>query len=426
MDIHFCDLCNESVPQSDLDIGRAFIRRGRVVCAKCEGAMTHTEGSGSHVQRPTGGVALQAEIATALGALTEESFLAPDPELHVLSEPLFGSEATVAAHSASSSSPGSPGMDYGSTQPMPSMAAPATSGSRRSSGLVLAMVALIFAAGAVAFLNEQIGGIGTRASALEGAMHSQETALRELQRSNAQTRDAIAALETRLGESLSSQREIAEKSLVDLKAQNELVRKAGIDLGQKIDELREASQTRGTELDHKNDDLSHRLAKGEDDNRAILDRIAKLEDVAQHPPIPTVTASAPTASRWSALVADLQSPKAATRWQAVDQIGQAADPEAVPYLLPMLKDTDVFVRMATARVLGDLKATTAVPPLIDSLEDVEPAVREAALGSLRALTGKDLRFDPMASESDRAKKVKAWRDWWKKVEEEGGLGKSQG
>jgi HEAT repeat protein len=274
--------------------------------------------------------------------------------------------------------------------------------------------------------REQIGGIGSRASALEAAMHAQESALRDLQKSNAQTRDSIAALEAKIGEGLSSQREIAEKSLVDLKAQNETVRKAGIDLGQKIDELREASQTRGAELDRKNDEMSHRLAKGEDDNRAILDRLAKLEDVAAHPPIPTATASAPTASRWSALVADLQSPKAATRWQAVDQIGQAADPEAVPYLLPMLKDTDVFVRMATARVLGDLKATTAVPPLIDSLEDVEPAVREAALGSLRALTGKDLRFDPMASESDRAKKVKAWRDWWKKVEDEGGLGKSQG
>ncbi len=36
MDIHFCDLCNESVPQSDLDQGRAYVRRGRVICAACE------------------------------------------------------------------------------------------------------------------------------------------------------------------------------------------------------------------------------------------------------------------------------------------------------------------------------------------------------------------------------------------------------
>jgi HEAT repeat protein len=82
--------------------------------------------------------------------------------------------------------------------------------------------------------------------------------------------------------------------------------------------------------------------------------------------------------------------------------------------------------MATARVLGDLKSTSAVPALIDALEDSEAAVREAALGALRALTGKDLRFDPMASEAERSKKVKAWREWWKKVEEEGGLPKPQG
>ena len=41
MKIHFCDLCNESVPQADLDEGRAFVRKGRVVCATCDRAMSH-------------------------------------------------------------------------------------------------------------------------------------------------------------------------------------------------------------------------------------------------------------------------------------------------------------------------------------------------------------------------------------------------
>ena len=42
MEIHFCDLCNESVPQSDLDQGIAMLRNGRVVCASCDVAMrTH-------------------------------------------------------------------------------------------------------------------------------------------------------------------------------------------------------------------------------------------------------------------------------------------------------------------------------------------------------------------------------------------------
>jgi hypothetical protein len=84
----------------------------------------------------------------------------------------------------------------------------------------------------------------------------------------------------------------------------------------------------------------------------------------------------------------------------------------------MLADNDVFVRMACARVLGDLGQTTAVPALIDALEDAEAPVREAASIALRSVTGKDLRFDPLGNEADRAKKVKAWREWWKKLQEE--------
>jgi hypothetical protein len=421
MDIHFCDLCNESVPQADLDLGKAFIRRGRVVCAKCESAMTHTEGSTPHTTEEAGGVALQAEIATAVGALTEEPFLSPSSELHVISEPLTGEEPPAPVPSTAG------GIGVAAAAAGTSPAASQAAGPGRSSGLVLAMVALVFAAGAVAILNQQIGEVGSRTARVEASLRSQSDALDALRRTNTETRDAIAALEARLGESLSSQRETADRSLQDLKAQNEVLRKAGVELGQRIDELRDASLSRGQDLDRRNDEISHRLAKSEDEGRTLQERLAKLEETAQRSPAPAAAASAaPPASRWSGLVADLQSPKAATRWQAVDQIGQSGDPEAVPYLLPLLKDSDVFVRMATARVLGDLKATSAVPALIDSLEDVEPAVREAALGSLRALTGKDLRFDPMASESDRAKKLKAWRDWWKKVEEEGGLGKGQG
>jgi len=41
MKIHFCDLCNESVPQADLDGGRAFQRKGRIVCAHCDAVMSH-------------------------------------------------------------------------------------------------------------------------------------------------------------------------------------------------------------------------------------------------------------------------------------------------------------------------------------------------------------------------------------------------
>jgi HEAT repeat protein len=125
---------------------------------------------------------------------------------------------------------------------------------------------------------------------------------------------------------------------------------------------------------------------------------------------------------WANLLAELKSTSSGARWNAVQALGDTHDPAVVPHLLPMLKDADIFVRMATARVLGDLAAIEAVPHLIDALEDEEASVREQALVSLRELTGKDFKFDPTANEADRAKKVKAWREWWKREGEAAAAG----
>ena len=78
---------------------------------------------------------------------------------------------------------------------------------------------------------------------------------------------------------------------------------------------------------------------------------------------------------------------------------------------------DALLRPVT-RVLGDLDSPEAIEPLIDTLEDEDPAVREMAMVSLRAITGRNFKFDAVASPADRAKKVKAWRQWWKKAQEE--------
>jgi len=100
-------------------------------------------------------------------------------------------------------------------------------------------------------------------------------------------------------------------------------------------------------------------------------------------------------------------------------LGETNDAAVVPHLVPMLADPDLFVRMATIRVLDEnLSARSAAPALIDALEDEESAVREAAMLALRSLTGRDFRFDPLAGPGDRSKRVKAWRDWWKRDGEE--------
>ena len=121
-----------------------------------------------------------------------------------------------------------------------------------------------------------------------------------------------------------------------------------------------------------------------------------------------------TQKAWQGLLADLQHTNAGIRLDAIYALGETGDAEVIPHLVPMLTDVDLFVRMATARMLEDLDARSAVPALIDALDDSQSAVREAAMVALRQITGKDFRFEPVDTDAERAKKVKAWRAWWKK------------
>jgi HEAT repeat protein len=122
------------------------------------------------------------------------------------------------------------------------------------------------------------------------------------------------------------------------------------------------------------------------------------------------------------LVKGLESANAGDRWTAVQSLGETRDPMVAEYLLPRLKDADIFVRMATARVLGDLGSTKAIPALIEALEDSETPVREAAYVALCTVSKKNLPFDALADSSERARRVKAWQDWWKKAKDDLGGG----
>ncbi|GEM_PF-2613097 len=119
------------------------------------------------------------------------------------------------------------------------------------------------------------------------------------------------------------------------------------------------------------------------------------------------------------LVDRLEDPDAAVRWTAVDEILKAGDERVVPYLLPSLKDKDVWVRRHVAKGLGALKSNAAVPALIDGLEDEESVVRDAAYQSLRELTGAKLPFDPEGTASRRKAYVAKWRAWFKSRSKKG-------
>ena len=61
---------------------------------------------------------------------------------------------------------------------------------------------------------------------------------------------------------------------------------------------------------------------------------------------------------------------------------------AVPGLISLLTDSDAWVRMASARALGELRNHSAVPTLISTLADADAHVRELAVWALSELKDK--------------------------------------
>jgi HEAT repeat protein len=379
MKIHFCDLCNESVPQTDIDEGRAIERKGRVICMSCDRAMSHASGGES-----------------------------PESSGHP-STASTESRALSSADSASVSAPSVPALP----------AAPAArSGS--SAGLWVAILALLFTAVAIGVLHRNMESLTA-----ENARH--EAALTESSRTVRSLMNRIEAADQRRGAQLdkvestmSAVRQVLDADRDQARAQSTARGREMAALSQALAELRAELVAWREDSDRRIASHDAHLGRADDELRLLTERFAAIETGPTLDADPTAAAGSNGGGvrAWSGLLVDLASPNAGIRWQAVVGLGDTKDPEVVPSLLPMLTDKDVFVRMACARVLGDMGQNAAVPGLIDALEDAEAPVREAASIALRTVTGKDLRFDPLGNEADRAKKVKAWREWWKKLQEE--------
>ncbi|MEQ1893861.1 MAG: HEAT repeat domain-containing protein, partial [Planctomycetota bacterium] len=355
MNVQFCDLCNESIPLSDLDSGRAVRRNERLICAACEAAM-----SGHHA-RPEGKI--------EAGGLP----FGPPPR----------------------------------TTPAAGTAVPAVA-------LAFASVALVVAVGASAYFLWQ----------LEESKRANEREFQRIARSvPEQARSASAEL-VELARASEVAVNDAQRELVDLGRRLDALERGALDSGglerrmEKLEERQALVLDLSSRIDHQAASLAEfELALAElgsaprERESEPVRAPAEGQGTEEHASAPEVDA-APT---WEPLLADLISPTGSTRWQAVQSLGKTRDPRVVPHLVPLLKDSDIFVRMAVARLLGQLGSHVAIPALIDALEDEEVTVRESALVSLRTLSGQSFPFDPKARDGDRSKRVKAWRDWWEEA-----------
>jgi HEAT repeat protein len=82
------------------------------------------------------------------------------------------------------------------------------------------------------------------------------------------------------------------------------------------------------------------------------------------------------------LVANLKSPTARTRQSAAQELGKSRRREAVAPLSALVRDPDQKVRLAVVKALRALRDLSAVPALVTSLQDGDPAIREESIGTL--------------------------------------------
>ncbi len=354
MDIRFCDICNESVPISDLSEGRAQERSGRVVCSACDKAM----GGGEHAAAGAVAAGAVSRVPRHRGSLGSK--------LALLGLSVAGVVAVT----------GGCWWGFGLQDRLDALEGRAEAAGRSSDGFGLQLTKL---RANLAEVDDDRAADSVRLT-----LQAEDVAERL---------GEIAEQLTRLQEQL---RGSDETNMVRFEA-----------LNARIEDLRVPPG--------RMERLEAGLARAEADLEVLARSMLERLDRAAAPEVAVAGAAAVQANQaWRVHVEALTSAESDVRWDAVEKIGLAGDPAAAPYLTGALRDEDLFVRMAAARVLGELGSSAAVPALIDALEDEESSVREAAVLSLRALTGRNFDFEPSADRSDRARSVDNWRDWWER------------
>lgn len=391
IELVFCDLCNESVPASDLASGRARRLGSRVVCSACDAAM-----GGNGAAAPEGSAAPPAAAS-----------------LDDTAEFPIASASTRAAQSG-----GAP------SEANPSAGAPEgprnadAGGSQWVGVLALAVAAL----GSWLLSVRQDEAEQNEARRVEALAAQQRERARSVAGVIEELRGelmAAGAAREELAAALGQQRadlvSLLDERAADLKAALAEQKATTDALFAELAGVGPAQQARLEEL-------AERLDLQQRESRLRADQLEDLENslrqlaLAPAAPVGAPAGGAAVEPRqgadWQRFVGDLTDPNPGLRLDAVYALGDSKDAAVVPHLQGMLEDGDLFVRMATCRVLMELGARSAVPGLIDALGDEQSAVREAAMVALRELTGRNFRFDPVSPQAERAKRQADWRAWW--------------
>lgn len=334
-ELHFCTVCGVSVPQAEVDSGRATVQGERSVCPECLTIL------GQLVPKRGGGGGSIVATILAVVALAGAGYAWWD-----------GDQARQRVR------------------------------------------------------DDVSGSLGTQAELYAGKLDDKiEEVLTAIDRESGLT----AAQIEELGDRLRSVEETMDGRLKTLQAETEQLGQLALEIdamGRRIGKT-EAELTLATE----------RLGEQRGVASALRDRLDTLEasqrELASRAPAETAEGSAeefPPAI--AGLVRKLRSSDQDERLDALEKLSAQEDERLVPHLIPMLTDPYEFNRFYAAKTLGDWRSKPSVPYLIESLLDEIGFVRQAAVQSLRLITGQNFRFDHDGSENDRKQGYDAWKTWW--------------
>ncbi|MCA9001457.1 MAG: HEAT repeat domain-containing protein [Planctomycetes bacterium] len=353
MNIQFCDLCNESVAEKELQAGRAYERGGRLICAACDQAM----GGGGFVEPAQKVAKAQASVAST-GSLWA-----------------FAGVSSVA--------------------------------------VLVAGWALWHARA----MDAKAESLTQRMNVLTGQVDERWARLDHQQGERWKTWSENAALGLDLQGELWSeklgqlQREVEDASERVSASQDRL--RADWRAWQLAQQEAPKEETPWVEpIEALRQRIEEQRLANEEVWVVLADRLQNFEDSLSAPQ-PEVGGEENTP--WFSLTKNLTNSNPGLRLEALFSLEQTRDRRICSYLNPLLTDPDPLVRVACARVLKDHRYRPAVPLLIEGLEDPVLAVREGFIDALQTITKRQFGYRPDGREADRRRPLKDWQDWWKKM-----------
>lgn len=447
MELYFCDRCNTSIPQRDVDAGVAILRAGRAFCSSCKRILTGEEAPLEVLFCDFCNVSVSiADVRNERAVFREGRLYCPKCKILVADRTLTTlTTASTTPTSATASS--SSGTDVSPmTSPRPEALVPAAPAAPRprlasKAWSWLAVILLGAIAGLLSFhfapdVSRAIRGdssvrrpssIDRRDDALAGRTGSMgangPTSLDETVELGPyllEIDSKIERLRREVVQDREAERERASSEILALK--DEFLR-ALDSAGERSDSLRrevDALRLALTAFDRRDGEPPiDEPSSGEGEPPGSSGTPAGDRDPSTSPaafePEGSAVAKNETLPRE---LERLKSPDAGARFSAVVELGRLADPSAIPALAEVaINDGDNYVRDFAVRVLGNFDVPAVIPYLIRALHDSDSLVASSANEGLVRITKRSFGFDRKATNEQRQEAIRKWEEWWEKNRE---------